>query len=496
MSNLEAKVDALTATVNSILAILSKNPSALNVSSSSSSDNNTSDDGSSHPSILAYDDFSNSNIKPLIEAARKINMINIADLAESAFNKHLRNVLIAASQCKKPSQEELMKFASPIIEVGQAASKLGDSKNPHNASFTEFVNAIGWIFVSPTPMGHVQGQLESADFYLNKILVSFKGDDKDYHRQFVSSIKSSCKELQVYIKQFHTTGLSWNPSGKALKDFGGAAPSKPSGPVIAGPPPSCGPSVGGPSCGPPVGVSLPPSIPVEASTAPTTASASMGGVFAAINSGHASLVGGLKHVTKDMKTKNLPPVESAIPESKPVSKPVAAVVASKPKGAPQLYEKQGKWFIENYSGGQVTINADELTTKHNVYIYKCDGTLITLPSKCKAICLDSCNKCNLIFESVVSTVEVVNSKNIGIQVNQNAPSVAIDKSASIQVFLTKQAVEALPNFVTSNITAVNVVVPGKAENDDPIELPIPEQYISVFKGPHALVTEHVAHTSA
>ena len=50
----------------------------------------------------------------------------------------------------------------------------------------------------------------------------------------------------------------------------------------------------------------------------------------------------------------------------------------------------------------------------------------------------------------------------------------------MQVYLSKQAVETKPDIVTSNITAVNVVVPGKKPDDDPIEIPIHEQYMTRF----------------
>ncbi len=67
-----------------------------------------------------------------------------------------------------------------------------------------------------------------------------------------------------------------------------------------------------------------------------------------------------------------------------------------------------------------------------------------------------------------------------LQVNETAPAIAIDKSASVQLYLSKQAVETRPDIVTSNITAVNVVVPGRKEDDDPIEIPIHEQYMTRF----------------
>lgn len=85
----------------------------------------------------------------------------------------------------------------------------------------------------------LQAQLESADFYLNKILTTFKADEnKEFHRQFVKAIKDLLKDMQPFIKAFHTTGLVWNAKGKDLSEFGAAAApaaAASAGPAIAGP---------------------------------------------------------------------------------------------------------------------------------------------------------------------------------------------------------------------------------------------------------------------
>lgn len=50
-------------------------------------------------------------------------------------------------------------------------------------------------------------------------------------------------------------------------------------------------------------------------------------------------------------------------------------------------------------------------------------------------------------------------------------------------------VAANPDIVTSNITAMNVSVPGKKPDDDPIEIPLPEQYITKFTNAFSLTTK-------
>ena len=59
------------------------------------------------------------------------------------------------------------------------------------------------------------------------------------------------------------------------------------------------------------------------------------------------MTGGLKHVTKDMKTKNMEKVSGPISDVPVAAKAAGSVVVggAKPKGEPKLYEKQGKWFV-------------------------------------------------------------------------------------------------------------------------------------------------------
>eukprot|EP00455_Lapot_gusevi_P026826 TRINITY_DN282_c0_g1_i7.p1 TRINITY_DN282_c0_g1~~TRINITY_DN282_c0_g1_i7.p1 ORF type:complete len:349 (+),score=167.73 TRINITY_DN282_c0_g1_i7:487-1533(+) len=345
-------------------------------------------------------------------------------------------------------------------------------------------------------MGHVQAAQESADFYLNKILTTNKeAPNKDDHRAFVRQIKENLEKLRAYIKAHHTTGLTWKPNGADLASYkpgkpAGAAPAP--GPVVPGP----GPALG--AGGPPLGASVPPAMPpanldMGAPPAPAAGPAGLGAVFAQLNQGHDALVSGLRKVTKDMKSK---PESSVVVESGEKKRPEAPVAAAKAAPAalpPALYEKQGKWFVEHYTGGQVEIDAETLNVKQNIYIYKCKNTTVIVPSKCKAITVDACDKTNVIFPSVVSTLEVVNSKNIGVQVNEIAPSISIEKTSSCQLYLSRSAVEARPDIVTSNITALNVIVPGATEADDPIELAIPEQYTSRFTSNTSMSTEVVVH---
>jgi adenylyl cyclase-associated protein len=51
--------------------------------------------------------------------------------------------------------------------------------------------------------------VNAAQFYNNKVLTAYKGKDQR-HLDFVAQFKTVIEELANYIKEHHTTGLSWN----------------------------------------------------------------------------------------------------------------------------------------------------------------------------------------------------------------------------------------------------------------------------------------------
>ena len=200
---------------------------------------------------------------------------------------------------------------------------------------------------------------------------------------------------------------------------------------------------------------------------------------------------GLKKVTNDMKTKNItaPVLEAKKPaaSASSSSKPKAAEVLREPK----TYLSKGTWFVEHQVGGEVVLN--EVQIKENVYILKCKDCVVRLPNKCKSIQVDNCSKMSVVFNSIVSVFECFNSQKVSIQCEESVPSIAVDKSAGVSVTLSAAAAASPPTLITSSITEMNIVVPGAKPEDDPIEIPMPEQYETKLVG-GKLVTEAVSHS--
>lgn len=120
--------------------------------------------------------------------------------------------------------------------------------------------------------------------------------------------------------------------------------------------------------------------------------------------------------------------------------------------------------------------------------YKCEEATIQIKGKLKSVILDSCKKTNLVFESAISSCEVVNCKSVQIQSTGVCPSFSIDKTDGCLIYLSQEAV-SVSSFVTSKSTEMNVSWEDR-ESGEQKEAPIPEQFIHRLK--NGAVTSEVS----
>jgi len=329
------------------------------------------------------------------------------------------------------------------------------------------------------PKDVAQSGYESADFYLIKVLTEGKkkgGKEGEDYSAFALTYKQLLVKQTEYVKEHYKTGLEWNTKGGQLSAWS---------PDTAPPPPP----------GPPSAPSFATQASNAASSAATAVAGGMGAVFGQLSNLGDSVTGGLKKVTADMKTKNLkekPTLQPKAPSSTTTSTAAATTTGKNaPKREAKTHQNKGTWFVEYYDGATLTI--DQVELKDSVYILGCTNTSVTITNKCKSIQVDSCKKLTVQFTQVVSMFEAVNSERLTVIVTENVPSVAIDKTDGASIILNASSVKSPPQIITSKVSELNLVVPGKTEEDDPIELPLPEQYLTIYeKG--KLKTEAVAHS--
>jgi adenylyl cyclase-associated protein len=194
----------------------------------------------------------------------------------------------------------------------------------------------------------------------------------------------------------------------------------------------------------------------------------------------------LHQVTKDQQTwrKEFKGGEKAKPQ--PVLVPPASPkkqVKKKKVGLPVLeYQERGtKWVVENHdketakAASENGILTVEITDpKQQVYIFNCEEVTIKITgTKLKSLIVDTCTKVNVIFPTIISGCEIVNSKKIAVQSDGICPVFTIDKTVGVTVYLSAESA-AVSSFTTSMSSEMNVSIP---DGEDQKELPIPEQFV-------------------
>jgi adenylyl cyclase-associated protein len=89
--------------------------------------------------------------------------------------------------------------------------------------------------------------------------------------------------------------------------------------------------------------------------------------------------------------------------------------------------------------------------------------------------MDSCIKTNVLFDTAISSCEIVNCQKVQIQSTGICPSFAIDKTDGCLVYLSPEAV-SVSNFVTSKSSEMNVSWLDEKSGEQK-EAPIPEQFV-------------------
>lgn len=241
---------------------------------------------------------------------------------------------------------------------------------------------------------------DAGQFYTNRVLKEWKEKDVT-HVNWAKAWIQTLTDLQAYIKQYHTTGLVW--AGKAKASLNGGS--------IPPPPPSSG---------------LPPPPPMPAFD-PSSVNAPAGGddrnaLFAEINKGE-DITKKLKKVTADMQTHKNPNLrEGPAPYKAPAgTKPAIAVkpvsAPSAPAEKPPVFQRDGKKWIIEHQKNNPNLVVENAEMNNVVYMFKSVNSTLTVKGKINSVVIDSCKKCSVVFDSLVSSVEFVNCQSVQMQVN-------------------------------------------------------------------------------
>lgn len=171
----------------------------------------------------------------------------------------------------------------------------------------------------------------------------------------------------------------------------------------------------------------------------------------------------LKKVTGDMQTHKNPSLRTGpAPFKTPASSSGStAGRANAPAKEPVFTLDGKKWLIE-YQKNNTGLRVENAELSNVVYMYRCEGSTLTVRGKVNNIVMDSCKKCSLLFDSVLSSIEFVNCQNIQMQVLGSVPTISIDKSEGCQMYLSKDSLGV--EIISSKSSEMNVLLPE--ENGD------------------------------
>ncbi|XP_022442437.1 adenylyl cyclase-associated protein 2 isoform X1 [Monodon monoceros] len=425
------------------------------------------------PSVEAFDKLMNSMVAEFLKKSRILagDVETHAEMVHSAFQAQ-RAFLLMASQYQQPQENDVAALLKPISEKIQEIQTFrernrGSKMFNHLSAVSESIPALGWIAVSPKPGPYVKEMNDAATFYTNRVLKDYKHSDLR-HVDWVKSYLNIWSELQAYIKEHHTAGLTWSKTGP-VASTASALSVLSVGPGLPPPPPPPGP---------------PP--PFDSEGRREESSPSRSALFAQLNQGEA-ITKGLRHVTDDQKTYKNPslrahggqtpsPTKSHTPGPKcPQSHPPK-------KHAPVLELEGKKWRVE-YQEDRNDLVISETELRQVAYIFKCSKSTLQIKGKINSITIDSCKKFGLVFDNVVGIVEVINSKDIQMQVMGKVPTISINKTEGCHIYLSEDALDC--EIVSAKSSEMNILIP---RDGDYREFPVPEQFKTAWDG-SKLVTE-------
>lgn len=462
-----------------------------------------SDISEDSPSVKAFNDFLELYVDPFVSLSEETNDL-VGEQAASlgrAFQFQGRFIKVAGESARPDftsarTAEVLAPLQNDIAAINdfKDANRRADVFANLNA-IAEGAGVLSWFLID-TPLSYIQEIKDSATFWTNKVLKEFKEKDQR-HIEWVKQFLGIFDGLKLYVKQFHTTGLTWKADGgDFISSFRKAIGSSTFESTPAPPAPSSG---GGAPAPPPP----PPPPPADlfaddSSSGGAPPATGINAVFSELNQGEG-ITKGLKKVDRSQMTHKNPELRqssvvrssSSSSTSSKKSPPIPKKpqnLSLKPKPEPVIKLEDSKWIVKNVEGKHDIILDGEIS--QSVFIADSKDSNIQIKGKINAVSISSTTKVALVLDAAISGVSVINSKKFGIQIVEQVPQISIDKSDEGQIYLSKKSLTT--EIYTTSTTSLNVNVPDD-EVDDFKEVSIPEQFKFSFNEKGQLQSEVVEH---
>ena len=436
--------------------------------------------------LTSFEDIIKNVVTPFVASSKVLDPLvgEVAENLESAFHSEAEFLLIASKSLKPELTDS--SFAEILAPINQKIGKIIEIKDANRrSSFFNHLNTVaegapvlGWI-VTETPVSFIPDFKDSASFWSNRIMKEFK-DTEPKHVEWVKLFLNIFEELKTYVKEYHSTGPSWNKNGKPLADIIAERASATSVPALA---------IGGGAPPPPPPPPPPASIFEDKKEAPA---GSMNAVFADLNKGE-NITSGLKKVDKSEMTHKNPELRSKdtpVSSKKPAPPKKPTSLSQRKKPAKKELVDGTKWIIEHFTEDDVSEPiVIDVEMHQSVFIGNCSGITVQLKGKANAVSISETKNTGVVVDSLISGIDIIKSYKFGLQITGVVAIVSVDKSDEGSIYLSKESVAADAQVFTSCTTSLNVNVP---QDDDFAELAIPEQFKHTIKN-GKLVSEVVEH---
>merc|ERR1712079_65336 len=153
-------------------------------------------------------------------------------------------------------------------------------------------------------------------------------------------------------------------------------------------------------------------------------------------------------------------------------------------------DQKKEWNVDGVKDGNLIL--DQIDEKHAVCISKCQDTFIQIKGKVSHILLLNCKKVGLVFDTVVSSVEIMRCQSVEVQVMVDASMFSLERSESVTIYLNKESKDKA-RIVTNNSSLVSVGIPKENPEDGSLMVDVKsivEQFVtSINKETGALETK-------
>ena len=403
-----------------------------------------------------YNHFHNDVMSPFIDELQALgcDLEGQGIILKTVFNAH-KVFLDIAGKYSRPNDNDLQLLVEPIREgingiVYYRDRHRGSKQFKFLTAISEGVPFLGWVIVTANPVLYIRQIEESSQFFTNKVWRKFKHSDP----KICNCAKSWITLIEVfrqYVCDHHPKGLEWNKD-KPAATFSNCSSDYSLRHKTIHPPSDVG---------------------NDEEEMPDHSE-----IFAQIEKGSTKMQ--LNKVTEEMQTHKNPTLRRQGPvkmkQKQKFLNSTSSSLSANQQPVLELLNK--KWAVE-YQENNHRIVIEDTNEKQTVYMYKCNNSLLHVKGKLHTIIVDSCCKCGIVFDSLLSTSAFVNCESIRAQVNGTVPTISVEKTDGVQLYINEKSLMKT-QIISAKSCQINICI--MKEDGDIMEIPIKEQFKSFWDG--------------